>query len=206
MNQNQTDLNIAELISTRISHDIIGNIGAVANAVELLEEGDLEFLDDIKSILKLSSGVLSARLKFFRMAFGASNANLSDLLGVDKICREYLATIGNQNFPIALSNKLTDSRWSKLALLGVMIAADTIIKGGSINIEQSGKSLYIIAQSNSLPPQEKITTLKAAIIEGSGENNAQFAPVFYLKELLKNMHYNIEIVEGGTFGMSITEG
>ena len=46
---------ITELVCTRISHDIIGNIGAVANAVELLEEGDLDFLDDIKSILKNSS-------------------------------------------------------------------------------------------------------------------------------------------------------
>ena len=53
---------VSELICTRISHDLIGNIGAVSNAVELLEEGDMDFLDDIKSILKTSSGVLSARL------------------------------------------------------------------------------------------------------------------------------------------------
>ena len=39
---------IAELVCTRISHDLIGNIGAVANAVELLEEGDTDFLDEIK--------------------------------------------------------------------------------------------------------------------------------------------------------------
>ena len=50
--------NLSELISTRLSHDIIGNIGAVANAAELLEEGDMDFLDDIKSILKtLSSSI-----------------------------------------------------------------------------------------------------------------------------------------------------
>ena len=29
---------LAELVCTRLSHDIIGNIGAVSNAVELLEE------------------------------------------------------------------------------------------------------------------------------------------------------------------------
>ena len=60
---------VSELICTRISHDIIGNIGAVSNASELLEEGDIEFLDDIKSILKTSAFNLSSRMKFFRMAF-----------------------------------------------------------------------------------------------------------------------------------------
>lgn len=36
---------ISELVCTRISHDLIGNIGAVSNAVELLEEGDMDFMD-----------------------------------------------------------------------------------------------------------------------------------------------------------------
>ena len=73
------DLDLTQAVSTRISHDLIGNIGAVSNAVELLEEGDMDFLPDIKSILNTSSSVLSARLKFFRMAFGLDNSNLENL-------------------------------------------------------------------------------------------------------------------------------
>ena len=69
---------VCELICTRLSHDIVGNIGAVANAVELLEEGDMDFIDDIKSILGVSSKNLASRLKFFRMAFGLNNANLEN--------------------------------------------------------------------------------------------------------------------------------
>ena len=34
------NLFISEVIATRLSHDLIGNIGAVSNAVELLNEGD----------------------------------------------------------------------------------------------------------------------------------------------------------------------
>ena len=37
---NETTL--SEILTTRLSHDLIGNIGAVANAVELLNEGDEE--------------------------------------------------------------------------------------------------------------------------------------------------------------------
>ena len=39
-------INISELICTRISHDLIGNIGAFANAVELLEDEDDDFIDE----------------------------------------------------------------------------------------------------------------------------------------------------------------
>ena len=99
---NMLSPSVTELICTRISHDLIGNIGAVSNAVELLEEGDMDFLDDIRSILKTSSQVLSARLKFFRMAFGLVNANLEDKSLVVKTTEDYLKTIGNQNFPIKL--------------------------------------------------------------------------------------------------------
>ena len=69
---------ISELVCTRISHDLIGNIGAVSNAVELLDE-DPESVADVKPILEFSSKVLSARLKFFRLAFGLNNTSVKML-------------------------------------------------------------------------------------------------------------------------------
>ena len=48
MNDILSETELAELICTRISHDVIGNVGAVSNAVELLEEGDME---DRKSVV-----------------------------------------------------------------------------------------------------------------------------------------------------------
>jgi hypothetical protein len=70
--------------------------------VELLEEGDMDFIDDIKSILGVSSKNLAARLKFFRMAFGLNNANLENKETVVKTVQDYLHTIGNKDFPITL--------------------------------------------------------------------------------------------------------
>ena len=84
---------VSETILTRLSHDIVGNIGAVSNAVELLEEGDLDFIDDIKSILKTSSQTLANRMKFFRLAFGLDNPNLEDENIVKSIAQNYLLTL-----------------------------------------------------------------------------------------------------------------
>lgn len=201
MNNDINDTLIAELICTRISHDLIGNIGAVANAVELLEEGDMDFLDDIKSILKVSSSVLSARQKFFRMAFGLGNANLENMPLVRKTTEEYLATLGNRNFPIELQMAVQDPKFSRPAMVGTMVLADTIIKGGWIKIEERNGKLYIGSHSDAEPSKEKTSALRN-ICEGKDcEISAQFAPVFYLKKILNFAGYNLAFIEDGVLGL-----
>lgn len=192
---------IAELVCTRLSHDVIGNIGAVANAVELLEEGDMDFLDDIKSILKTSSAVLSARLKFFRLAFGLDNANLDKLDLVEETIRGYLKTIGNQNYPIELDFNLRDSRYSKGVLLTVMIVADCLIRGGCLHIGTDSSGRVTVSAECSTPPSaEKMAQIRAVLTGENAELNAQFAPVFYLLSWLKKAKINLYIQGNSRLG------
>ena len=193
---------ISELVCTRISHDLIGNIGAVSNAVELLEEGDMDFMDDIRSILKVSSGVLTARLKFFRMAFGVDNANLEKLDLVEKTTADYLKTLGNVNYPISLTMRLSNWQLSKMAMLAVMILADTFIKGGNIEVrEETGRLLILAAGENR--SAEKISAVAPAVNGKLIERTAQYAPVFYLQELLSKFKLKLNIIEDKGFGLSI---
>lgn len=203
MNSQIVSTEITELVCTRISHDLIGNIGATANAVELLEEGDMDFLDDIKSILKSSSSVLSARLKFFRMAFGLGNANLEDISAVCKACNDYLATTGNKNYPVDLQMDITNVNFSRAAMLSVMILADTIVKGGWIKIEEKEGKLYAVSFSNNDPSKEKTDTIKKISSDENTEKNAQFAPMFYLKEILRNEHYDLTFADDRLLGFVI---
>lgn len=199
---------IAELVCTRLSHDVIGNIGAVANAVELLEEGDMEFLEDIKSILKTSSSVLAARLKFFRLAFGLDNANLDKLDLVEETIRGYLKTIGNQNYPVELSFHLKDSQYSKGVLLAVMIAADCLIRGGRLSVEPDTLGrVAVVAECSTPPSAEKLAQIRAILTGESTELNAQYAPVFYLLSWLKKAKINLYLIGNGQFGfiMAATE-
>lgn len=189
-----SDVEISELICTRISHDIIGNIGAVSNAVELLEEGDLEFLDDIKSILKISSFALSARMKFFRMAFGLNNGNLENLELVEKTLKEYIQTIGNNSNNIIVDISLSDATFSKMALLSSMIVADTFIRGGYISIKQENDKLFIHSDNNALV-KDKVFIIKEVIKGKINDNLAQYAPIIYLKQLLKQTKYSLSVIE-----------
>ena len=169
---------LTELICTRLSHDVIGNVGAVANAVELLEEGDMDFLDDIRSILKVSSSVLSARLKFFRLAFGLVNGNLEQTEVVRKTAEDYLKTLGNANYPIALRLELHNPAFGRAALVSIMIAADTMIKGGTIEAREVDGKFGVITHSPSALSAEKINNIKSVLAGERPENMAQYAPVF----------------------------
>lgn len=202
MTENNSE-KLTELVCTRISHDIIGNIGAVANAVELLEEGDMEFLDDIRSILKNSSRVLTSRLKFFRLAFGLSNSNLKDINMVRDIAEAYVGTIGNASYPIKLELELHTAEFTRIALLSVMVLADLLIKGGQIEAREIDNQFAAIIHSDYPLAVEKIKDIKEVLNGKSIENQAQCAPVVYLQNILNNTK-KINIIEKDTFGLIIS--
>lgn len=205
MGEKLSPTDISELICTRLSHDIIGNVGAVSNAVELLEEGDMDFLDDIRSILKTSSQVLTARLKFFRMAFGLNNTAANDLSVVETTIRNYLQTVGSKNYPIELEIKAQSPDLGKILMLESMLAADIMIKGGKISIVQNGYKLYLKVFGAGKLSSEKMETLAAVISGRRSENTAQYAPACYLKEILDGAGLSVKAgaTDAETFEMLI---
>ncbi|MEO9778285.1 MAG: histidine phosphotransferase family protein [Sedimentitalea sp.] len=71
----QSNHNLASLIGSRICHDLISPIGAITNGLELLDmaggmEGpELELISD-------SVGNAGARIRFFRIAYGAAGEQM----------------------------------------------------------------------------------------------------------------------------------
>ncbi len=193
---------ISELILTRMCHDVIGISGTVANAVELLEDGDLDFLEDITNNLKTSSSIMNARLKFFRLAFGLSNANLSDPALVFKTANDYLSTIGSKNYPINLKMNPIPQDMAKIALIAIMIVADTLIKGGNIEIGYNDNGLFVKSETPVIA-KEKISSVIACIDNSAPQYTAQFAPIFYLKELLSDSDYNLYGVDSNSLALFV---
>ncbi len=180
---NETTL--SEILTTRLSHDLIGNIGAVANAVELLNEGDEEDKEDIGNILNFSSKVLSRRLKFFRLCFGLSNATIKTLAELEEIITNYLLTLGNPNTPISLALTIETPKIYKLVMPAVMMMADVIIKGGKVHVSQTESALLITPESPAPLNGAKLANIgKVLNGEEPEENASSYAPLYYLLSYL----------------------
>lgn len=177
---------LSELICTRISHDLIGNIGAVANAVELMDD-DPEAIDDAKPILSISSKVLTARLKFFRLAFGLNNTGVKTTADIITPTEEYIATIGSRTAPIKLNFTLATPALYKIVMLGIMTMADAFIRGGELNIAETSSGLTFTSDSQSALSAGKLAVMQE-VLNGKmpQENPAQSAPLIYMMHLLNN--------------------
>lgn len=198
MNNNR----ICELVCTRISHDIVGNIGAVANAVELLEEDDLDFMDDIKSILKTSSQTLTARMKFFRLAFGLGNAGLTNNDVVFKTTQDYLHTLGNKDYPITLKMSVCENN-QRSAMLMVMAIADILIRGGEISVFEQNNRLVCSIDSSLKISSDKLEKIYNTVNGMSEPNDAAMAPVWFLSE--QNDNIKISLVQTADFIQLVME-
>jgi hypothetical protein len=66
-------IEILEIFSARICHDLVGPVGAISNGVELLSEGGMSGDPEVIALIADSARGASRRLQFFRSAFGAGN-------------------------------------------------------------------------------------------------------------------------------------
>jgi histidine phosphotransferase ChpT len=69
------DLEFASLISSKICHDVIGPVQAIALSLEVLDDqDDTESRDYAMTVIRNSTETASAKLEFARMAFGAAGS------------------------------------------------------------------------------------------------------------------------------------
>lgn len=187
---------LSEVIATRLSHDLIGNIGAVANAVELLNEGDEEDKKDIENILNFSSQVLSKRLKFFRLCFGLNNASVKTVEELEKITADYLSTLGNPNLKTQLVLKIETPKIYKFIMPAVMMMADTLVKGGTIEVIQNDLGIHIKALSDAPLNKTKLENIQQILsnLEVT-DNPSTYAPLHYLMSYLEGAQAPLSLKE-----------
>lgn len=134
------DLRLCELLAARLCHDLVGPIGAVANGVELIGEDGSGADAEVVRLISGSAKVASNRLQAFRVAFGSGNTlptagwsnTVRDLaMG---LVEEGKAVLDWQ--PIAPEAEAgADRRVAKVLLNLVLIALDSMMRGGTVRVE-----------------------------------------------------------------------
>ncbi|QLF71122.1 histidine phosphotransferase [Peteryoungia desertarenae] len=125
---------LAALLCSRVCHDVISPVGAINNGLELLDEGGADA--DAMDLIRTSALNASVRLKFARLAFGASGSVGAsiDTGEAEKAAKDFAA-----------AEKKTEVNWSgpraiiaknrvKLLLNLFLVAYSSIPRGGSLDV------------------------------------------------------------------------
>lgn len=137
------DLVLLSLLCSKLCHDLVGPVSAVGNGVEILEdEDDPEMRQQAIGLLAHSADLAANRLKFMRLAFGAAGGE-----GVAISINEARQTAadflidgrGELAWPSAEDEEGLgpDKTGIKILLNLIMIANDTIPRGGHVHVALS---------------------------------------------------------------------
>ena len=126
-----------DMVYTRISHDMAGQVGSLSNGTSLLQESieDKPFRDEAIKLINLSATIISSRLSFFRALCGRpgplNNDREMKILG-----DAYLSSLRTGNYAVhaRTSGDCYNLPLLKLALALCLIGGDILIKGGLVDI------------------------------------------------------------------------
>jgi histidine phosphotransferase ChpT len=145
-------IDLASLLCSRLCHDLLSPVGALNNGLELMaDEQDPEMRERCLELLAESARASAAKLKFFRLAFGAAGGFGEEIDARE--ARVALEGLFGAEKKIALgwmvgSEKLPKDA-TKVLLNLALVAGDALVRGGQLDIaaERNGSGTEIVIRA-----------------------------------------------------------
>jgi histidine phosphotransferase ChpT len=168
-------LDLAALLCSRVCHDLISPTGAIVNGLEVLDEkeSDQETKSFALDLIKKSAKSASARLQFCRLAFGAAGS-ASAQIGLDDARNMASAFIEDDKTRLEwkLPSVLLPKNRVKLLLNMLLIASQTIPRGGTICVDSVGEGANMGFRLSSTGINARIPQAVPALLAGTSENGS----------------------------------
>ena len=134
---NNSTLDLASLLCSRLCHDMLSPVGALSNGLELLAvEKDPEMRQRCFELLEQSARTSTDKLKFFRLAFGAAGG-FGEMVPVEEPRALVDALVAhNERVKVnwALSGDALPKPAVKTLLNLAQIGLDALVRGGTLDI------------------------------------------------------------------------
>lgn len=165
-------MDLAALLCSRVCHDVISPVGAIQNGLEILsDEKDPGMREIALDLINKSAHQAGARLKFARIAYGASgSAGASlDMGDAEQAARDF---IGDEKIQLSWSSPrvLLPKNKIKLLLNLLVVATHAVPRGGTIDVKADieGETCHftLIAKGS----HARIPPHAADLIAGDNEN------------------------------------
>ncbi len=138
----RSEIDLVSLVASRLCHDLVSPIGAIGNGVELLratQEGspELDLIDE-------STANASAKLRFFRIAFGAAKAG--ETVETRQIAQILAGLFGSGRLSVRWEVTAPDRARVQLLFLALLCAESALPLGGMITLTEFGATSHLIAE------------------------------------------------------------
>ncbi len=135
----QIDMRVAELLASRLCHDLVGPIGAVNNGMELLEDEDLGMSEDAIQLSASSARQAANLLQFYRLAYGMAGGRIGDDFGdLQALAAGFLAsTKTTLEWAAGQPAQDTPEGLGKLLLNLIVLGEECLPRGGTLGIALS---------------------------------------------------------------------
>ena len=183
-----SDLDLAALLCSRVCHDVISPVGAIANGLELIDdpEMDEETKETALAMVRSSAKTASAKLKFCRIAFGAAGSAGATIdmgeageiakafVGEEKVRLDWLAP--RENRP---------KQQVKLVLNMLLMALAGIPRGGVVTVSSEGETFTARGQGD----RAKVPEAISGVVDGTADLStldARLVQPYYAKQLAQS--------------------
>lgn len=166
------DLELSQLLTAKLCHDLSGVLGAVNNSIDFLKMDNDRTRNKALDLLFSSSKQSISRLQFYRYAYGApSSPGEANLERIESLCHDFLdGTKSSLEFHKNYFNNpdlfICHSSGKAIMCL-IELAMNALIQGGDIRVDiqrtEKGKIIVVTASG----PLVKTNEAKYKILQGS---------------------------------------
>ena len=194
-----SDLDLAALLCSRVCHDVISPVGAIANGLELYDDPEMD--DETKAtaldMIRSSARTAGAKLKFCRIAFGAAGSAgaLIDLSEAGEVAKGF---VGEEKIRLdwQAPRENRPKQQVKLLLNMLLLAMAGIPRGGVVTVSVNGDYLAVRAAGE----RAKISEPLAEVLAGTADLNlldARLVQPYYSKQLATSAGLELSMAMDG---------
>jgi len=192
------DLRVAELLASRLCHDMVSPVGAVKTGVELFTEYGDDADGETMGLISQSALQASEKLQFFRLAYGSAGTSASGVTVADAMAL-IKSVCGNQRTTIetdALDDKPPLGA-IKIMLNGAMLAGDCLPRGGVLRIGSgpegaNGYTVRIAAVGERAGLDDELSAALSADVD-SADLTPKSAHAYYTSVLARGLDGGLAI-------------
>ena len=194
-----SDLDLAALLCSRVCHDVISPVGAIANGLELIDdpEMDAETKETALDMVRSSAKTAAAKLKFCRIAFGAAGSAgaLIDMGEAGEIAKAF---VGSEKAKLEWNapRENRPKQQVKLVLNMMLMAMAAIPRGGLGTVTLEGHTFQVRAAGD----RAKVPDAMAQVLDGTMELtglDARLVQPYYAKQLARSAGLKLAMAMDG---------